>query len=143
MFITLLNRGDSGKQRILVGDPEMASDILGMPTSLYARQSIFDDIARKLEANDFEVIRNPLPLTYQDDPSRKKRYWYFATSNNALVQTSQNDEQVWIPTYGHGTWPELVATDDANALILSNLGYTVNRLGDFHPFAFNLGVSEQ
>ncbi|MFT2089711.1 hypothetical protein [Paraglaciecola sp. 2405UD69-4] len=141
MFITLLGRSESGRQRALVGDPKMAADILGIPTSPYAMQSVFDDIAGKLEANGFEVERNPLPLTYQDDPSRKKRYWYFATANNALVQTSQGDEQVWIPTYGHGAWPELSATDDANAQIWRNLGYTVNRLGDFHPFAFNLGAA--
>ena len=140
MFITLAGRKDDGKQILLVGDPQAAADILNVPLSKYAMQPIFDDIASKLTTAGFEVIRNPLPLVYQDEPAQKRRYWYFATANNALVQTTDNDRYVWLPTYGHGFWPELAATDEVNAEIWSNMGYTVHNLGDFHPFAFNLGA---
>lgn len=140
MFITPAGRNDDGKQVLLVGDPKAAAEILQMPLSKYAMQHIFNDIADKLTAAGFEVIRNPLPLVYQDDPSSKIRHWYFATANNALVQTTENGRHVWLPTYGHGSWPELAKTDDVNSKIWRNMGYTVHSLGDFHPFAFNLGA---
>ena len=140
MFITLAGRGAAGKQVVLVGDPKAAAEVLGMPLSPYAMHAIFDDIAAQLAAGGFEVVRNPLPLVYQDEPREKVRYWYFATANNALVQTVEGDRHVWLPTYGHGAWPELEATDIANADIWQALGYSVHSLGDFHPFAFNLGA---
>jgi hypothetical protein len=74
-----------------------------------------------------------------DDEARRERSWYFATSNNALVQNAPA-RHVWLPTYGHGSWPELQATDQANAQIWTTLGFEVHELGDFHPFAENLGA---
>ena len=140
MFITLAGRSDDGKQIVVVGDPQAAADLLNTPLSRYAMQPIFNNIATKLTAAGFEVVRNPLPLVYQDEPARKIRRWYFATANNALVQTAEKDRRVWLPTYGHGDWRELAATDRANADIWRHLGYSVHSLGDFHPFARNLGA---
>ena len=55
--------------------------------------------------------RNPLPLTYVDDPDAKERFWYFATSNNCLVQIDEDEgSHVWLPTYGHGAWEDLRRT---------------------------------
>jgi hypothetical protein len=102
-------------------------------------QRVFDDIASQLKAAGFDVIRNPLPLIYMDDEARRERLWYFATSNNALVQNAPA-KHVWLPTYGHGNWPELQATDRANAKIWTDLGFDVHPLGDFHAFAENLGA---
>ena len=140
MFITPAGRNNAGDQILLVGDPKAAADLLEMPLSKYAMQPIFDNIADSLSAAGFEIVRNPLPLVYQDVPSKRTRYHYFATANNALVQTKQNDCHVWLPTYGHGSWPELARTDNANSKIWQRMGYVVHSLGDFHPFAFNLGA---
>jgi hypothetical protein len=101
---------------------------------------IYNDIAGKISQMGFRVIRNPLPLVYQDDPSERMRYWYFATANNALVQVEGQTKNVWLPTYGHGDWSELQATDAANRQIWEGLGFQVQMLEDFHPFAFNLGA---
>jgi hypothetical protein len=88
----------------------------------------------------FEVIRNPLPTVYLDDPDEKERMWYFASSNNALVEISGDEHKtVYLPTYGHGAWKELQKTDEANQKIWEELGFKVIMLGDFHPFAEHSG----
>lgn len=141
MFVTLAGRNSSGQPIILVGDPKMASTILGEPVEKHAMEHIYNDIAKNLANQGFEVIRNPLPLIYQDNPKEKIRSWYFATANNALVEISDANKEVWFPTYGYGPWSNLVATDQANKKIWEDLGFKVNMLGDFHPFAYNLGAA--
>ena len=138
MFISLAGRADSGRYRVLVGSPAAADRILGRRSLPHALDPIFDDVARNLGRMGYDVVRNPLPLVYVDDPSERQRMWYFATSNNCLVEID-DDRSVWIPTYGHEPWPELAATDDANREIWEGLGFTVHQLADFHPFAQNLG----
>ena len=141
MFISLAGRNEKGNFQLLVGDPSVSADLLGIPVVPHAMREVFDNIAQFLRKKGFEVIRNPLPLVYVDDVQRKRRTWYFATSNNLLVQNEGgNSKVVWMPTYGHGSWPELSATDDVNAEIWESLGFEVRRLGDFHPFAENLGA---
>ena len=140
MFITLVGRSAPGRPyRVLVGDPSRAFAILGGRTPPHAMQRVYDDIANQLELGGMEVIRNPLPLIYLDDEVNRERFWYFATANNALVQNAPT-KHVWMPTYGHGNWTELQATDEANARIWRDLGFEVHPLGDFHPFAENLGA---
>jgi hypothetical protein len=140
MFISLAGRGPAGKYRLLVGDPKRAADALGEPARPHAMQEVFDNIARRLGQLGFEVIRNPLPLAYMDDPAERLRTWYFATGNNALVEIVPGSSTVWLPTYGHGDWAQLSAIDAANAGIWESLGFTVRMLGDFHAFAENLGA---
>jgi hypothetical protein len=141
MFITLIGRNDNGKFQLLIGDPSLAFKILGKPLPAHSMQNVFDNIATNLNNLGFDVIRNPLPLVYMDDILNKERIWYFATSNNVLVQNSKEKGKiVWIPTYGHGNWTELIATDKANSEIWKNLGFEVRQLADFHPFAENLGA---
>ena len=140
MFVSLAGRGPSGRYRLLVGSPAQADDLLGRPRLPHALSEIFDDVARQLEAQGFEILRNPLPLTHVDDPAARERFWYFATSNNCLVQIDDvAGNQVWIPTYGHGPWSDLVATDEANRRVWEELGFTVHQLADFNVFAQNLG----
>jgi hypothetical protein len=139
MFITLIGRQAGGRYRVLVGDPAQAFAILGTRAPAHAMQRVFDDIAGQLDQLGFEVMRNPLPLIYVDDDIRRERLWYFATANNALVQNDPT-KQVWLPTYGRGSWPELNATDQANTEIWTDLGFEVHPLGDFHAFAENLGA---
>jgi len=142
MFISLAGRNAAGKYQILVGDPKMAADMIDFPESLqYAMVDVFNNIAAQLSRNpNFEVIRNPIPLVYVDDESKKERVWYFATSNNCLVENTKHSKTVWLPTYGHGNWKRLVRTDLANAKIWQRLGYKVKMLEDFHPFTENLGA---
>ncbi|MBW3537713.1 MAG: hypothetical protein KY395_08135 [Actinobacteria bacterium] len=141
MFITLLGRAHGGRYRVLVGDPKVAAEILDHPLQPHAMAYVFDNIAATLARLDFEVIRNPLPLVYVDDERRRERLWYFATSNNALVQaTGDATAAVYMPTYGHGSWSSLTATDERNQQLWESLGFATHLLGDFHPFAENLGA---
>lgn len=138
MFVTLAGRGADGRYRVVVGDPGAAAALLGGQATVpaHAMARVFDDIAAGLTRQGFDVRRNPLPLVYADDVERRERMWYFATGNNALV----DDGVVYLPTYGHGAWPELAVTDQENGRIWADLGYRVVFLADFHPFAENLGA---
>ncbi len=140
MFITLAGRDDDGSYQVLVGDPRLAAAILDLPLVAHAMVEVFDNIARGLERLGFVVHRNPLPLVYVDDEVARQRTWYFATSNNALVEITEETRHVWLPTYGYGAWAGLAATDAANAETWAKLGFEVEPLGDFHPFAENLGA---
>jgi hypothetical protein len=142
MFITLAGRSPEGVYTVLVGDPQLAAKILGHPVSEYAMAGVFDDIAAQLADDGFNVIRNPLPLVYweEEEESRWLRTWYFATSNNALVEVAANEKRVWLPSYGHEPWQELQTTDQANRQTWENLGFEVIMLGNFHPFAEQLGA---
>ena len=135
LFLTLAGRDSESRAIVLVGDPAMADQILGRETEPHAMAPIFDDIADSLSALGFRVIRNPLPLVYEDDPVNRRRSWYFATSNNALVEVGGDIRNVWLPTYAYGAWRELQATDEANQRIWQELGFQVTMLADFHPFA--------
>lgn len=139
MFISLAGRTAGGAYTVLVGDPQLAADTLGEPLPDGAMQDVFDDIALGLQELGFNVVRTPLPMAYDDDDAGRTRYWYFATGNNVLTQ--DNPRKVWIPSYGHGPWAKLAATDAANRQIWEGLGYEVQMLPDFHPFAANLGAA--
>jgi hypothetical protein len=140
MFLSLAGRGAGGKYRVLVGSPAEAARLLNQPVSPFALQDAYDQIAGQLAAQGFDVIRNPLPLTYVDDPEAKLRTWYMATANNCLVQITEQSSDVWLPTYGHANWADLAAVDAENRRIWQELGFTVHELGDYHPFAQNLGA---
>ena len=136
MFITPAGREEDGRYRVLVGDPSLAADLLGERVAPHAMRPVFDSVAHVLERLGFEVIRNPLPLVYVDDPVERVRLWYFATANNALVEPGR----VILPTYGHGAWESLEVVDRANADLWRSLGYEVVELVDCHPLAEALGV---
>ena len=140
MFLSLAGRSRSGRYRVLVGSPIAADRILDRPPVSHSIPEVFDSVARNLTRQGFEVVRNPLPITYVDDLEFRVRTWYFATSNNCLVQIDPGSgNHVWLPTYGHGDWADLAATDEENARIWDRLGFEVHFLPDFHPFAQNLG----
>ena len=140
MFVTLAGRGPSGAYRALVGDPALAAAMLGEKVRPQAMREAFDSIAAGLARLGFEVVRNPLPLVYVDDPERRERFWYFATANNALVSVSERDgNHVWLPTYGYAEWTALAAVDTRNREIWEELGFTVQLLPDCHPLASALG----
>jgi hypothetical protein len=141
MFITLVGRDADGSYRVLVGDPAMAAEVLGERVRAHAMREAYDNIARGLQRLGFSVTRNPLPLVYVDDPGERSRVWYFATSNNALVETGDDGQKrVFMPTYGYGEWSSLELIDQRNQEIFEELGFEVIALGDFHPFAESLGA---
>lgn len=139
MFLSLAGKNKNGIYTILVGDPKMASQLLGEELPEGAMQETFDDIAMQLLAKGFNVIRNPMPLIYDDDDVEKIRYWYFATGNNVIVQDTP--KIVWLPTYGYDEWENLSITDNKNKEIWEALGYEVKMLPNFHPFAAKLGAA--
>jgi len=143
MFVSLAGRGEDGRRRVLVGDPRAAAQLSGERLQPHAMAPVFDDIARDLARRGYAVTRTPLPLVYADDTDARVRSWYFATSNNVLVHAPENERPtVYIPTYAHGPFADtLAATDRRNAEIWEGLGYHVVALGDFHPFAINLGAA--
>jgi len=141
MFMTLAGRGSDGRLWVLVGDPYAASLLIGVPLPDGFPQPAFDEIARLVERQGCAVIRNPLPFIYHDDPDARMREWFYASSNNAWVeQVEEGPSRVWLPQYGFGAWPELKATDEANAAIWQGLGFEVVPAGDFLPLADQLGA---
>jgi hypothetical protein len=143
MFVSLAGHGADGRQRVLVGDPRLAAQLTNEALAPHAMAPVFDDIARDLGRRGSAVTRTPLPLVYSDDSGARVRSWYFATSNNVLVHAPDGARPtVFIPTYAHGPFAgTLAATDRRNAEIWEGLGYDVVALGDFHPFAINLGAA--
>jgi hypothetical protein len=147
MFISLAGRGEDGRYRLLVGSLQLADELLGRATTGESLAAIFDDIAAQLARAGFEVIRNPLPLTYGDGiravdgVHREVRIHYLASANNCLVQIDDDGERaVWLPTYGHGGWSELAVIDAENRRIWERLGFTVTELPSFHGFAQRKGA---
>jgi hypothetical protein len=141
MFLTLAGRGGDGRLRVLVGDPAAASTMIGLPLPGGFPQAAFDEVAVALGRRGFDVIRNPLPFVYFDDPDARMRDWFFASANNCWVeQVEQGPSRVWLPQYGAGAWPELCATDAANAEIWRGLGFEVVAVPDLLPLADQLGA---
>jgi hypothetical protein len=155
MFVSLAGpEADGGPYRVLVGDPRRADDLLGWDSVDHDLHEEFDAIAAQLEGLGFAVQRTPLPYLYADiaEPSvvhgpdgepipiDGSRLWYHATANNCLVQIDGSGRDVWLPTYGHGALAGMAVVDDEHSRIWEAMGFTVHRLGDFHPFAFNLGA---
>jgi hypothetical protein len=141
MFITLVGRNPDGRFKVLVGDPSLAYRLLEEPAPDHAMIEVFDDIARGLEKLGFDVMRNPLPLAYEDNALTRRRLWYFASSNNCLVQNSaRHGRIVWLPTYGHGNWEKLRKTDAAMKALWERLGFEVRQLPDFHALAADSGA---
>ncbi|MDP8969437.1 MAG: hypothetical protein M3N52_02840, partial [Actinomycetota bacterium] len=154
MFLSLAGRDpESDRYRVLVGDPGLADRLLDLDRVPHDLQEEFDQIAAQLAELDFDVRRAPLPYVAVVSPGPAPirvdgrtvlvdalEEWYHPTSSNCLVQIDGDARDVWLPTYGHGDFPWLSAVDDEYKRIWTELGFTVHQLGDFHPFARNLGA---
>jgi hypothetical protein len=147
MFLTPAGRDAAGRYRLLVGSTSKADELLGRPPVDPVLDQHLDDIAGELVAQGFEVVRNPLPLTWGDGrrvfegQECDVRMWYLASANNCLVQIGPGcGDRVWLPTYGHGAWREMAPIDSANKAIWCGLGFRVHQLGSFHSFAQRYGA---
>lgn len=146
MFMTLAGPARDGTQRILLGDPVWASELIGLPLPEGFPVQAFQQIEFGLRLRGYDVHRNPLPFVYFDDPEAKLREWFYASANNCWVECLNESEgeerggcRVFLPEYGFDPWPELKAADDANAAVWEGLGFEVVRGGDFLPLADQLG----
>jgi hypothetical protein len=146
MFMSLAGTAPDGTPRIMLGDPVWASELIGLPLPEGFPLKAFQQIEFGLRLRGYEVMRNPLPFIYFDDPDSKLREWFYASANNCWVECpdapGEEDHaggRVFLPEYGFGAWPELRATDDANVAIWEGLGFEVIRGGDFLPLADQLG----
>lgn len=140
MFISLAGKDKDGRQVVLVGDPALAAEILEKPLHPLSLSEYFDEVADELTAQGFAVIRNPLPMIYKDDIDARERTWFYASSNNVLVQKeAEKVSAVWVPQYGHDHWPELSKTDAYISEIWDKLGFTVHPIPDGQRLAENLG----
>ena len=140
MFVSLTGRGQSGRYRVLVGSPAEADRLLG---AVAAATGAERDLRRRGARARGAGLRRDTQSAAADVRRRSAgegALLVFATSNNCLVQIDDAEgEHVWLPTYGHGAWSELAATDDANRHVWEELGFTVHQLADFNVFAENLG----
>jgi hypothetical protein len=141
MFMTLAGPAADGTPRILLGDPAWASELIGLPLPEGFPVKAFEQIAFGLRLRGYEVHRTPLPFVYFDDRRAKLREWFYASANNCWVECmgEAGGCRVFLPEYGFGAWPELKASDEANAAIWEGLGFEVVRGGDFLPLADQLG----
>lgn len=87
MFITLVGREENGGFKVLVGDPQLAANILGETVSPNSMREVFDNIANGLKNAGFEVERNPLPLVYEDDPIKRERFGISLLQTIVLCRT--------------------------------------------------------
>jgi hypothetical protein len=137
MFITPMGRDRNGQETVAVGDPALARRLAPDLPLRDELDCAFDAIAADLSAAGIKVIRTPLPWIPVDDPELRRRTWYFASSNNAIVEPTTR--QVWLPSYGSNRWASLVATDAANRTAWEQQGYRVTMLPDAHALAASHG----
>lgn len=180
LFITLGGKGlrRNTLEYIVIGEPvigfdgieQAPEDVQEMVQKLLAEtgeaiEEMIEQIKEGLKRLDIrcKIIRNPLPLVYYDQREKnrqgnfiRKRYWAWATYNNALVERYKNTygeevRRVILPSYGQnsdysqfsgesirkfGNWKYLKKFDEANKRIWEKkLHYQVVLLQqDFNPF---------
>jgi hypothetical protein len=141
LFIAPAGKTSEGTPRFLVGCPRRGAQELGHPVWDHALSDQLDEIAAQLSATGADVIRNPMPLIWKDQPDRKQRTWLHLPVNNVVLEDlGPEGRTVWLPCFGGGTWEELASVDDVNAAIWAMLGYSVIRVPNLMALAENLGA---
>ena len=146
MFVTATGRRVGGRPVVLVGCPRLAAALLERVPHPAAGTEHFDAIAARLADAGRHVIRNPLPYIPMDDVAERRRVWFYAPTNNVLLQVdARAGDIVWLAAYGHDHWPELAAVDDAMLAIWRDLDFEprvtpsglllAENLGGLHCFA--------
>ena len=159
-FISLAGRKQGGKYHILVGKLNQESyqpDHSDWPSELLvhwqeAVQTLeegLDLIAQNLaEHSDFHIIRNPLALTFWDEPEGNNsnhftRCWFLASYNNVITQRTKDRSIVFLPSYAFdyesGDWSNLQRIESENQRTWEKLGYEVQFFGDCLPLARRRG----
>ncbi len=135
-----------GRFTVLVGDPSLASGLLGTSSSPSDLSEVYDGIAADLTAAGFDVRRNPLvrratPGQVLPHAELAVRDWHHITWNNRLVENSaEAGRHVYLPTFGHGDDFDLKVVDEHMARLWEDLGFSVHLLADFGSFARRQGV---
>ena len=141
LFVAPAGTTPDGTPRFLVGCPRRAARLLRHPERLHALSDSFDEVAETLSATGAQVIRNPLPLIWKDQPDEQHRTWFHLPVNNVLLEDlGPRARTVWLPGFASRTWPELSVIDDENAAIWAMMGYSVMRIPGLMPLAENLGA---
>lgn len=68
------------------------------------------------------------------------RSWHHITWNNCLVEATEANPTVYLPTFGHGQKSVLADVDQHMVELWESMGFAVKRLGDFNGFAERQGV---
>ncbi len=163
LFMTLLGEDECGNYRIMIGDPvagyettegikrdDRINDFLHY--QLEDATSRINECIGRLTSNfaklgiPLKIIRNPLPLTYQKI-GRRKRLWYWASYNNALVEINGKESRAFLPSYGtekdkdNQHWAGLKKYDDENHKIFQREGFkTCKFSNNFHFLAERSGA---
>lgn len=158
LFMTLLGRNSRGEQIILVGEPVADFDdhFLDEKEQQIFNEQIKDATDRineciknlKDDLNQhnipYQILRNPLPLTYYNYHLRTS--WYWASYNDCLVEISGGEKNVWLPRYYNNKnfenphWKELRRFDEKSKEIFQQNGFNTYMFNhDFHALAANNG----
>ncbi|MEM6622268.1 MAG: hypothetical protein AAF674_08580 [Pseudomonadota bacterium] len=140
LFLAPAGLGANGRPRWLVGCPRLGAAALGIALLDHAGAEAFDEIAEVLRRNGCDVVRNPQPLVWSDQPTAKLRTWFHLPVNNVLVEIRADRSTVWLPCFQSETWPELAAIDAANAVIWQDLGFSVVKVPDCMALAERRGA---
>jgi hypothetical protein len=141
LFIAPAGTTPGGRPRFLVGCPRLGAKLLDHPILDHALAPAFDEIAGQLKAAGAEVIRNPLPLIWMDEPEKRHRTWFHLPANNVLVEDcGRGRSRVFLPCFAQDHWQELERIDAANAAIWEDLGFEVISIPDLLPLAENRGA---
>lgn len=141
LFIAPAGQSDDNKPRFLVGCPRRGAQELGHPNWDHALADQLDEVARQISKAGAQVIRNPMPLIWKDQPDLKHRTWLHLPVNNVVLEDlGAEGRTVWLPCFGGGAWKELSRIDNTNAAIWAMLGYSVIRVPNLLTLAENLGA---
>lgn len=140
VYVTPAGRDETGRPRLLVGDPCLAADLAGLepPPSAFAAR--FDADAAALSAAGFSVVRNPLPATAVDHPHRRRRTRHILSPNNAWVETEEGRPgRAWVPQFGAGPGDPLSIVDAAMTALWRSLGFEPVAVAGLLPLALRNG----
>jgi hypothetical protein len=140
VFVTPAGPGPDGRERLLVGDPALASKIGGWEPTEPWYQARFDGAAAELEAEGFTVVRNPLPAIGVDHAHRGRRTAHLLSPNNGWVEaTGVARPRAWLPIFADPTDAGRAAIDRFMEALWAELGFDVVPVAGLTPLALRNG----
>jgi hypothetical protein len=145
LSLTGCQQQSSGKYGVLVGhcvqvcgaaapDPVLATTVARMNEYL-------DAVATTLEAENFAVLRNPIPVLQKENVNES----YLCAYNNCLTEVAESGRKVWLASLTHGQesaehHAQLLDLEHQNARIWESLGFEVKFVrADFHSILDDQG----